>query len=906
MANELWVNHDLAKGLVDPHQLAGLTYTGSNAGDTFGVHILRNGVPSTELAGRTVTGYLIRPDQQTVVIAGAISGSDVTVTLPSEAYAYSGRCSLVIRVSNTDGVKIPVFAAYFNIGVTSTDETIDPGELIPSLEDLLAQIDAMEAATNAAQLLIANYEDRMSVAVVKSVNLYNLMSRNPGVQLYADGSEHPNANYVTTGYIPVTPGVKYYAGYWVDGDPGAWGTSGQVIGVGAFYNSDHEIITPTVAADVMRTSGATAPNGAAYFRLSINCGTVTNAYERVVISAAELPSEYVGYWTLSPEITEPIAELEAAVREIRTEEDATESRISTAVVGTVNLYDSGTRVIGARLNATNGNVGAPGSSVSYDTSDYIAVSAGTSYTIQRWGGSAWAPGANDNIAWYDGSKAYVAGQSIQNVDTVTAPVGAAYARISIRKSGGGGHVTAPTMTVFAVAAEFPTAFVPRWALSDEIARAADVEKDFRFCGYLNTLGVTLLSACTTPGWYGCPKSYLSTLYADPACDMPEEYRDIAGNNGFFLEVEKPGAGSPSAALQRITSTTGISWYRVLNGSENLSGWKRIATETSSTEPILPETVAIIGDSISTNGLYDPATNPRGNVPEVYITTEDVGVQLYAYVSYDDVANSLELDGTVTIGSTTYSGHAFTADDIGKEAVFVPASTDVGKMVGRPINQNQPSMHTWWEYASIGAGGLGFTTVPVCYGGASMSSHESSNSRYKAAHAWHDSQIRKCGLRVPGSMTRTAPDRIIIFRGVNDFSHSPYTQLTDGYGGAEWTYPETDELTSGYGFLEALALTVKKCRAAYPDAKIDLCTLPAFHRVDYTSYPTRNGLNTLPEYNTAILRAAEFLSCGVIRFDLCWTWENAVSGGYVNSNDLTHPTADGQIAMGKQAVKDMMR
>ena len=617
-------------------------------------------------------------------------------------------------------------------------------------------------------------------------------------------------------------------------------------------------------------------------------------------------AEWVDALATATEAAERVADAADVVQAAEMVVSSTESRIGTAVVGTVNLYDSGTRVVGARLSATSGNVGAPGSAVSYDTSGFIAITAGTSYTVKRWGGSAWASGANDNLAWYDGAKTYVSGQSIQGVDTVTAPVGAAYARFSVRKSGGQGATTAPTMTVFAAAADFPAAFVPRWVLADEIARAADVAQDFRFCGFLNTLGVTLLSACTVPGWYGCPASYLSTLYADPACDMPGDYRAMAGNNGFFLEVETPGAGAASAILQRMTSTTGVGWYRILNGTEDVSGWKRIATETSPPEPILPETVAIIGDSISTNGAYDPASNPRGNVPEVYITTADIGVQLSAYVSYADVAAGLELDGSVTIDGTTYSGHAFTEDDVGKEAVFVPESTDVDKMVGRAFTQYQASMQTWWEYASIGAGGLGFSSVPVCYGGASMSSHEDSNSRYKAAHAWHDSQIRKCGLRVPGSMTRVAPDRIIIFRGVNDFSHSPYTKLTDGYGGAEWTYPETDELTGGYGFLEALALTVKKCRAAYPNAKIDLCTLPAFHRVSYSTYPTRNGVNTLPEYNQAIIRAAEFLGCGLIRFDLCWTWENAVTGGFVDDEDLTHPTQAGQIAMGKQAVKDMMR
>lgn len=408
MANEIWVNHDMAKGLVDPLQLAGLTYTGSAKGDTIGVHILRDGIPSVELAGKTVLGYLIRPDQQTVVIPGVVSGNNVSVTLPSEAYAYSGRCSLVIRVSDTSGAKIPVFAGYFSIGLTATDETVDPGIPIPSLEDLLAQIDAMEAATNAAQLLIANYEDRMSVAVVKSVNLYNLMSRNPGVQLYADGSEHSNANYVTTGYIPVTPGVKYYAGYWVDGDPGAWGTSGQVIGVGAFYNSDHELITPTVAADDMRTSGATAPNGAAYFRLSINCGTVTNAYERVVISATELPSEYVGYWTLSPGITDPVAALNTEIAEMQgigSRVDVLEDTVG-GVIETVvsnNLLNPDGQYVNGFISPSTGVITQ---NDSYLTSDYIAV-VGGAYFISSSNAQAYR--LMRFIAEYDENKQLIPG-----------------------------------------------------------------------------------------------------------------------------------------------------------------------------------------------------------------------------------------------------------------------------------------------------------------------------------------------------------------------------------------------------------------------------------------------------------------------------------------------------------------
>ena len=43
-------------------------------------------------------------------------------------------------------------------------------------------------------------------------------------------------------------------------------------------------------------------------------------------------------------------------------------------------------------------------------------------------------------------------------------------------------------------------------------------------------------------------------------------------------------------------------------------------------------VAIIGDSISTNGN----TGENKNVPEIEITSEDVGVELHAYITYNDV------------------------------------------------------------------------------------------------------------------------------------------------------------------------------------------------------------------------------------------------------------------------------
>lgn len=304
-------------------------------------------------------------------------------------------------------------------------------------------------------------------------------------------------------------------------------------------------------------------------------------------------------------------------------------------------------------------------------------------------------------------------------------------------------------------------------------------------------------------------------------------------------------------------------------------------------------IAIIGDSISTNGNYS-ASNPGGNMPEIIIGSEDVGATLSAYATYYDIG-------------TTVGGHTITADDVGTEITFTPVADDIGKFVGVPKNNNAASTVVWWEVAQEA---LGFNAIPVCWSGSSITSHEGTDEELATSYAWHPAQIRKCGIRTPGTMTRTAPDMVIIFRGANDFSHSPYTRLTDDYFSAEWRYPETDVVTDGFGFLEGLCLTVKKLREAYPMAKIVLCTFNYFQRFNSTrpGYPTRNGINTLNEYNNAVRAAADWLGCGLIEFDKDGlTYENASSTYYnETTGNYTHPNTAGQAFLGKRAICDLAR
>ena len=423
-------------------------------------------------------------------------------------------------------------------------------------------------------------------------------------------------------------------------------------------------------------------------------------------------------------------------------------------------------------------------------------------------------------------------------------------------------------------------------------------------------------------------------------------------------------------------------------------------------------IAVIGDSISTNGN----DSEFFNAPEIKIKSEDQGVQLSAYLTYYDVQNNLQI-----------GGHIFTNAEIGTEVTFTPNSADVGKKIGLPKNYNEARITVWWEHVQEE---LGCEIIPVCWSGSSITSHEeaTADKSYLTSYAWHDAQIRKCGIRTPGTMTRTAPDAIIIYRGTNDFSHSPYAVLTDGYfDSVNWEYPVTDKLgtwadisatwtrggiypstgqviptsdtdttnrarttgfmalngnnriliASGYkakiafysgtseasyvgitpdwitedsavdvqgayckilggytddrnvttdmltdigsnivmqsssevtfGYKEGLCLTIKKLRAAYPNAKIFLCTLNVFKRVNYAHFPTNNGDCTLPQYNNAIREVADYMGCGLIEFDKDGiTFENCYSQGYITDSATTptHPSEKGHYVMGRKAIADL--
>ena len=140
--NETWLNHDMM-GAVHVQYLDGNVFSQDNAGNLIGVYLTKGGTAYS--GGGTVAANVIRADGATVAVSGALSGNAATVVLPQAAYAVPGVLSIIIKLTvNSEVTTIAALVA--NVYQSSTDSTVDPGTVIPSIETLIAAIDAAVAS----------------------------------------------------------------------------------------------------------------------------------------------------------------------------------------------------------------------------------------------------------------------------------------------------------------------------------------------------------------------------------------------------------------------------------------------------------------------------------------------------------------------------------------------------------------------------------------------------------------------------------------------------------------------------------------------------------------------------------------------------------------------------------------
>ena len=159
-----------------PHQFA----MGDNNAYTITSLLYDSRTPDMELLDGTVSGELVRPDGETVALTGE-KGEEVrvvnadqggmcnatpcSVTLPQACFAYPGRVTLTIKL--TDGTTITQALSMSAVVVrTSTDVVVDPGEVVPdigALQAAAAEATAAAADARAAASSAVRYDTDQSL-----------------------------------------------------------------------------------------------------------------------------------------------------------------------------------------------------------------------------------------------------------------------------------------------------------------------------------------------------------------------------------------------------------------------------------------------------------------------------------------------------------------------------------------------------------------------------------------------------------------------------------------------------------------------------------------------------------------------------------------------------------------------
>lgn len=146
-----WLSTDLQK----PIRLQSLKtdlFLNDDTGNMIGVNVMDGGTEYS-ITGNVVC-YMIRPDTTTLTIAGTASGNQAMVTLPKEAYYYSGRANFVIKVEG-NGNKVTLAAFTALIYRDRSDRIADEERIIPSLSEIMTIVDQINNMTMTVQTLPA-------------------------------------------------------------------------------------------------------------------------------------------------------------------------------------------------------------------------------------------------------------------------------------------------------------------------------------------------------------------------------------------------------------------------------------------------------------------------------------------------------------------------------------------------------------------------------------------------------------------------------------------------------------------------------------------------------------------------------------------------------------------------------
>lgn len=157
-------------------------YTGDALADTLKISVLDGGNPA-EISG-TVVAKIVRPDNMTVPAQGSIAGNIITVALPASAYVLPGNIRITVKLAENDWIT-SIYGAVATITLSETEAMIDPGDIIPSVEALIAEIESVRRSIP---------EDYSTLAAQVRTNASNIN----GVTAKADQNTDDIGNLQTT------------------------------------------------------------------------------------------------------------------------------------------------------------------------------------------------------------------------------------------------------------------------------------------------------------------------------------------------------------------------------------------------------------------------------------------------------------------------------------------------------------------------------------------------------------------------------------------------------------------------------------------------------------------------------------------------------------------------------------
>ncbi len=219
------------------------------------VELTRGDAPLTGLG--QAYGYAVRPDGVTVVTEGTVTDNCLEVTLPPACYDVPGRVELLVRAEKGGTILTALWLEMLVAGGV-TDETVDPGSIVPSLSDLLAQIGRMETASGKAEGLL---ETLQPYAALAHLPLTWAVDTRIDVKT---GLATADANYCVTQPIAIAGGFAHQVEVLT--------ACAKDSSAAAFYDEEQQPLSLTNIYDGTGASLARhvldVPEGARYFRFS--------------------------------------------------------------------------------------------------------------------------------------------------------------------------------------------------------------------------------------------------------------------------------------------------------------------------------------------------------------------------------------------------------------------------------------------------------------------------------------------------------------------------------------------------------------------------------------------------------------------------------------------------------------